>query len=162
MNSNGVLSFGQPFTECCNRNFPYHPPIIAPFWHDINPEAGGRIFYNILSSASELSNIFSRLSPNFYPNFIFVATWDRVASLCRDPTYRNTFQVVLTADNSQSYILFLYGDLQWGEDAQIGFSVGGGQFPFSLTEDATNVEHLSNVGIPGVFVISLDGSKSSI
>ena len=60
--------------------------------------------------------------------------------------------------------IFLYEDIQWGEEAQIGFNVGDGHTSFTLPEAlsylALNVDEYSNVGEPGVFVFRID-SKSN-
>ena len=52
---------------------------------------------------------------------------------------------------------------QWGVEAQIGFNAGDGRTSFTasevLTEPTRNVDQLSNVGEPGVFVYHIDGKS---
>ena len=36
----------------------------------------------------------------------------------------NTFQVVVAADVQMTFVFFIYGDIQWGDGANIGFNAG--------------------------------------
>ena len=75
----------------------------------------------------------------------------------------NTFQVWLGSDQSVSFVVFLYGDMEWGENAQIGFNAGDGlrsfSLPESLTAETVDIELRSNTNEEGVFVFRVD-SKS--
>ena len=88
VNSNGILSFNDPFTRCCgSRSFPINStPLIAPFWHDFNPMVGGRISYRQTGSNDQLNHVhqlFTSLDTgelrNFFPTHLFVTTWDHVS-----------------------------------------------------------------------------------
>ena len=87
MNSNGVLSFDQFFTEFSPQQFPINSPhLIAPFWHDFNPRVAGRIFYRQTSNTDQLNTVhqlFTILDTgelrDFSPTHLFVATWDQVS-----------------------------------------------------------------------------------
>ena len=74
---------------------------------------------------------------------------------------RNTFQLVITTNGVISSAFFFYGDIQWGEAAQIGFNAGDGvnsfSLPGALTDDTLNIEEQSNVGHPGIFAYRIDG-----
>ena len=74
---------------------------------------------------------------------------------------RNTFQLVIATDGVISSAFFLYEDIQWGPEAQIGFNAGDGLSSFSLpgalTDDTVNIEEQSNVNRPGIFVFRIDG-----
>ena len=76
----------------------------------------------------------------------------------------NTLQVILATDGTRTVSIFHYEDIQWGEEAQIGFNVGDGRTSFTLPEAlsylALNVDEYSNVGEPGVFIFRID-SKSN-
>ena len=91
MNSNGVLSFGGTgFIEYTPREFPFpSPPLIAPFWHDFNPNVGGSIFYRQTNDSAQLQLVHTMLSDldvegldldlaNFHPTQLFIATWYQV------------------------------------------------------------------------------------
>ena len=68
----------------------------------------------------------------------------------------NTFQVVIAADQQMTFVFFIYGDIQWGDGANIGFSAGDGTSffmdPRALTSQALNVDEGSNVGVTGVYI----------
>lgn len=72
----------------------------------------------------------------------------------------NTFQVWLGSDNKASFALFLYGDILWGENAQIGFNAGDNDrsfsIPESLTDDTVNIEHRSNINETSAFLFRVD------
>ena len=56
----------------------------------------------------------------------------------------NTFQVVLAADQQMTFVLFIYGDIQWGDRANIGFSAGDSSYQVmyaSRCTDKPGVEH---------------------
>ena len=87
MNSNGVLSFKDDFTEFSPRRFPVDStPLIAPFWHDFDPSKGGQISYRLTNDSDQLLLLHrlllgvdvDNIDKDFYPEQIFVATWDRV------------------------------------------------------------------------------------
>ena len=139
VNTNGVLSFGEPHTNTSTGgstdfNSVSSPPLIAPFWDDVDVTRGGTIYYrqdNTLSIADQVKrDIYNAtLFPDvdfFYPSLVFVATWDRVAAYSSD--FRglvNTFQVILASDGRLTFVRFIYGDIQWGgSDTLIGVSAG--------------------------------------
>ena len=85
----------------------------------------------------------------------------------------NTFQCVLASSSSESYAIFLYGDLQWttgdrsggrsglnGTEALVGINAGDNinsiTVPGSRTPNITNVINTSNVGIPGAWMFKID------
>lgn len=95
VNSNGVLSFDDSFTDWRPREFPFDsPPLIAPFWHDFNPALGGQISYRVTHYSDDLlclhrlllSINIENIDEDFYPEQIFVATWDRVMPFSSDDT----------------------------------------------------------------------------
>ena len=88
--------------------------------------------------------------------------WGRVCgSLDSGPTLQeNTFQTVLVTDGYISVVLAFYCDIQWGEGAT-GFYAGDGVRSFltdeSSTPQATDIDEGSVVGIPGLYIIRVDG-----
>ena len=60
----------------------------------------------------------------------------------------------------------MYGDIQWGRQAQIGFSAGDGinslTLSESLTDQTVDIEGRSNVGVPGVFIFRIDSECNMI
>ena len=81
----------------------------------------------------------------------------------------NTFQCVLVTDGALSFVIFLYGDIQWtrasrDNPAVAGVNVGDGirqlNVSGSLTEDIINIPTTTNVGVPGVWIFQLNrGNK---
>ena len=136
MNTNGVLSFGATYTAPSSFgsgfSFTFSPPLIAPFWDDIDITRGGTIYYRQDSTITELVQraIASEYpeAASFQPSLVFVATWDRVEPY--DISARglvNTFQVVVASDGTWTLVRFSYGDIQWGGlSTLIGISAGDG------------------------------------
>ena len=108
------------------------PPLIAPFWDDIDVTKGGTIYYrqdNTSSTAEQVQQDIHTEFPgigSFYPTLVFVATWDRVQAF--DNSFSglvNTFQVVIASDGEKTFVKFNHGDIQWGGPRTlIGVSAG--------------------------------------
>ena len=84
----------------------------------------------------------------------------------------NTFQCVLARGEAESFVIFLYADLQWttgdnsfgddglgGTEALAGINAGDGvnsvTIPGSRTPNITNLVMTSNVGDPGVWMFKI-------
>ena len=84
----------------------------------------------------------------------------------------NTFQCILATSELESFVIFLYADLQWttGDssggfyglgrtEALVGYNAGDGinsyTIPGSLTFNITNIARTSNVGIPGTWIFKV-------
>ena len=101
MNSNGIISFREPFRDYHPIAFPINSdddyngyyyyyysdnlPLIAPFWTDIDISNGGNISYReTMDSAllervqNQLVSLFPALE-SFHPSIMFIATWSAVA-----------------------------------------------------------------------------------
>ena len=92
MNYNGVLSFGiERFIKHYATPFPFRsPPLIAPFWDDINFYLWKGLYYR-QTNDSDLLQLFHNytlllnngdsntelLHYDYYPIHLFVATWDK-------------------------------------------------------------------------------------
>lgn len=140
--------------------------LIAPFWHDVNTLNGGEIYYR-QETDQELLEIFDLLAHDFQPTLLFIATWDHVAPATftmHQQGLSNTFQVVLATDGKTSSVaVFLYGSIQWGENAQIGFNAGDNvrshSIPIALTSFTVYIEEDSNTGITGVYKYFIHGMR---
>ena len=68
----------------------------------------------------------------------------------------------MSTNGDISYIILIYTDIQWGTYAQIGFNAGDGvrsfMLPSALTSQTVQIETMSNIGIPGVFIYRVDGT----
>jgi len=119
ISANGYLTFGNIGYAYSNVSIPalISPnDFIAPFWDDLNPGAGGGIFYAPFGSA---------------PNRQFVVEWNSVPRFLPNPPYGEgalTFEVVLT--ESTDDILFQYqtltGPNATGESATVGIEYSTG------------------------------------
>ena len=65
--------------------------------------------------------------------------------------------------------MFLYHDIQWSHRTTIGFNAGDGVNSYTIPESLTaysvlNLDHTSNVGIPGMYLyrVDLDPCKYNI
>ena len=74
-----------PSTYGSNFNTVSSPPIIAPFWDDIDITKDGTIYYRQDSNPSLTEQIqqaiasdYPEVAATFRPSLIFVATWDRI------------------------------------------------------------------------------------
>ena len=84
----------------------------------------------------------------------------------------NTFQCVLATSELESFVMFLYVDLQWttgdfsgglaglgGTEALAGFNAGDQInsyiIPGSRTPSIINITTTSNVGIPGTWIFKV-------
>ena len=74
----------------------------------------------------------------------------------------NTYQVVIATDGSETYVLFLYRDVQRSRArTNIGFNAGDGIRGFNLPRpfgrsDYQDITNSSNVGIPGSYYFRVD------
>ena len=86
MNTNGVISFGSPFTSYYIRSLPLSGSyrIIAPYWADVDTRGTGQIFYrqstdpNLFAKASSEIQAAYPLSQNVTVTSLFITTWDSV------------------------------------------------------------------------------------
>ena len=144
--------------------FPFiSPPLIAPFWADFDLRRGGNVFYRQTTDPETLQQISFTVSLGgfeFTPTLAFIATWAGVPAF--DGRFRNltnTFQAILATDGIQSFAGFVYNDIQWGGNVQIGFNAGdrrGYYSPLTLA-DVQGMGMESNIMVPGVYVYKIDG-----
>ena len=70
--------------------------------------------------------------------------------------------MVLATNGTVTLAAFLYKDIRWGR-AQIGFNAGDGYSSLmineALTDETANVDELSNVEKPGVFMFRIDSKN---
>ena len=68
----------------------------------------------------------------------------------------NTFQAVIATDGQRTYAFFIYGDIEWGDGATVGFNAGDGVRFIVVTTQPLDVETGSNVGITGLYINRVD------
>ena len=61
-----------------------------------------------------------------------------------------------------TFVFFAYGDIQWGDGANVGFNaedgIGSFMLPGALTNQVLNIDEGSNVGMTGVYIYQVDCS----
>lgn len=85
MNANGVLSFGNSFSDFTPESFPLigrTTPVIALYWDDHDVRNQGEIFYRTSKYLPLINDVGNRISEAFStpftPRTLFIATWDGV------------------------------------------------------------------------------------
>ena len=72
----------------------------------------------------------------------------------------NKFQVVIAVDGPKTFVFFIYGDIEWGDGATVGFNAGDGvrsfMVPGVLTNQSTSVQNGSNVDTIGLYMYRVD------
>jgi len=91
VNTNGILSFRQPFSSSFIRQFPLPTvPLIAPYWENFDLRRGGNIFYRQTSNTTLLQRVQNQLqelfpsADDFSPTRLFIATWEQVPEFLRN------------------------------------------------------------------------------
>lgn len=110
VSSNGFVYVGTPSSAssgCCSGNLQTHldgDPRIAGLWQDLNPSAGGTVYFNALPGKA-------------------VITYDQVPEFSQ--TNANTFQIQIYADGSFTIEWQTVSNLS--HDCLVGMSGGGGK-----------------------------------
>ena len=91
VNTNGVVSFGRPFTSAGPSLFPLDSALVAVFWDDVNTRDGGIIFYRETDDSRLLKRFSDEIQNvtedrRFVPTTLFIATWFRVAPYTKPPS----------------------------------------------------------------------------
>jgi len=145
ISSNGYLTFGSDGTDFSNDPIPdINDPndIIAPFWDDLNPSAGGSIYHYYDASEEQ-----------------FIVQYEDVPLLSGGGSL--TFQAILDSDGS---ILFQYEDLNGTLDsATIGIENATGDKGVQVAYNETYVANDLAVSIipvpPGSHTVELDAGE---
>ena len=97
VSTNGVVSFGAPFTNPFSRPFPLLSTsdiLIAPFWDDSNVENGGQILFRLSENQTLLNQVGSIINDcleyDFTPTMLFIVTWNRI------PDYRGSLIIIVS------------------------------------------------------------------
>ncbi|XP_029942368.1 nidogen-2 [Salarias fasciatus] len=191
--TNGIISAQDLPMEkqYVDDGFPTDFPVVAPFLADIDTSGGrGQIYYRVTETPSVLNRVAQEVhrgfpDAKFTPTHAVVATWENVASY-EEPTRTsslsnkvNTFQAVISYDETDSYVIFLYPEgglnffgtrpkesynVEIQLPARVGFSRGEITYlifsrtegpHYSVTSDEQSVKNLyqvGNTGIPGVWL----------
>ena len=70
----------------------------------------------------------------------------------------NTYQVVLATDGNETYVLFLYRDIQWTDlGAVAGLNGPSGALNLVTEAGPLALVNSTNIGVPGAFYFRVDG-----
>ena len=128
----------------------YSPPLIAPFWDDVDITKGGNITYRGVTDDDTLDNIRQEIFiqypelGNARPSYVFLATWEHVppSSAIASSNHRNTFQAYIATNGSWSVVRFCYGSIDWASNSTvIGVSAGGFRAQEYVTHPASLNSH---------------------
>ncbi|XP_068098422.1 uncharacterized protein [Hyperolius riggenbachi] len=177
VNNNGLLSFRSSISQFTPQQLPVAlgNPFLAVFWADINNQVAGDIYYRQSTDPDLLHQVSSDIRTYFHDEdftaqWVFVATWHRVAYFGSNTNKVDTFQAVVTTDGNQTFLFYNYADLQWPsmrEDGSrydgpltlaginSGFNTGYYTLPGSLSHDIRNVSSTSNVNVTGRWVFKV-------
>jgi hypothetical protein len=120
VNNNGNITFTSSLLDFTPFVFPSGNKIIAPYFADVDttgaPDVSGDglddVYFSERTNQTDLIVISTIVNQAFGGAFAaasaFVATWDHVGYFSSHVDKRNTFQVVLTTDGEQSFVIFHY------------------------------------------------------
>ena len=109
-----------------------------------------------------------------YPNFAsfsplrsYIITWDKVEAYGGSSSATNSFQAVISTDGKVSFLIFNYGILSLiSKSTQIGGNSGDGvnfyKFPVNLSTNVSSLSTLSNINVPGKWILKVDSFSSSV
>ena len=182
VNNNGNITFGASLSNFTPTAFPSGNKIIAPYFADVDtrgsPDVSGDglddVYFSERTNPTDLTAISTIVNKAFGGAFAatsaFVATWDHVGYFSSHTDRLNTFQVVLTTDGAQSFVIFHYLDngMQWeiGDfDGGVGgfIPIGGTGTAASAGFDAGDNVNFSTITgslMPGISIMLQNGSTS--
>jgi hypothetical protein len=135
--SNGFLRFTSngSLTRFWNEPFPSNSSdtdhMIAPLWDDLNPGAGGDVYYNVLGTS---------------PNRRFIATWYGVPNFGYSDS-NNTFQVILYEGSNE--IKFNYFEVWNGSTPTVGLNKGDGVHHVNVSTPTNGTSILFSPNVEG-------------
>ena len=183
--TNGIINFGAGDTAYVPRPFPLlNYRSIASYWMDTDPRMGGDVFYRESIDPVILNRVTEEIRSRFVGYSTFTSRWTMIVTFDRVPAYgcgstsgcgrlcsdTVTYQTILVSNGIQSFAIFNYNELKYTvgtaaceAHAQVGFNAGDGKrfyiVPSSNTAGIAQAALLgSNVGIPGKWMFSIDGS----
>ncbi|KRX88301.1 Nidogen-1 [Trichinella pseudospiralis] len=191
INENGMISFDTDFNSYRTGELTdFGHPLIAIFYADVDISGphGGHVFYRqfyqilrtsqnpeLLKTSSDLiRNKFHWDASDYEAKSLLIVTWDRVGSYQRHNDRINSFQLVISSNETTSYAQFLYADdeIQWIKSTD-KYPHGSNQIARAAFVDAENniyalpesyskrmfdINKETNVALPGVFLYRISES----
>lgn len=160
INNNGNVSFNSPYGTFTSTGFPVNGfDMIAPFWADVDTR-------NRTLNGIDTNLVWHRTIDlgGDGSNDLFVVTWDSVGYYSGQNGLRNTFQLVMAADENffgaGLNCAFSYGDMQWTTGSASGGSGGFGGTAATVGINRGNGIDFDQIGrynAPGGGVGGVDG-----
>ena len=67
---------------------------------------------------------------------------------------------MIAADGPKTFVFFIYDDIEWGDNATVGFNAGDGvrsfMVPGVLTNQSKSIQNGSNVNRIGMYIYRVD------
>uniref|UniRef100_A0A1B6D9X9 Nidogen n=1 Tax=Clastoptera arizonana TaxID=38151 RepID=A0A1B6D9X9_9HEMI len=177
VNENGLLSFLTDIPQFISVQIPLHYPAIAPLYSNVDIGGRGNVFYRetqdpelLREATAKVQRYYPNLATPFTAQSIFIATWLEVGYFNEKSDKKNTFQVAIVTDGTESFVEFHYKDIQWIQAeaqtaglpdarAQAGFmSTEINLFytlPGSGTDRVENLNRWSNTDVPGFWMFRI-------
>ncbi|GBP55566.1 Nidogen-1 [Eumeta japonica] len=175
VNNYGVVSFRSNIPTFLNAEFPLPYPAVAGLYTNVDTSSDGTVYYRETDDNHVKLKADETVQENFpeYYDFratsVFVVTWAEVAAHNpSDDNKRNTFQIAIISNGTESFVEMLYPerDIQWfqGEPqtsilpdakAQAGFVSEDGRV-FNLrgsgSHQIRNIASWTNTREPGKYI----------
>lgn len=142
--------------------------IIAPYWTP-KPDTNS-FFYRIPDSLEDISCEIRESFPtfkNFKSSNAWIFTWYRMIEKNNRNAKSNTYQLVIVTDNTYSFIIYNYAELNWPSSNRINNYVSGYNAEFGKIFKMMPLEKSvlvsgSNVGIPSKWIFRVDTEGFSL
>lgn len=121
MNNFGVLSFRADIPTFMNTEFPLPYPSIAAFYSNVDTTDEGSVYYRETNEPHILAKAEESVQDNFHeyfdfkPTSVFIATWVDVSYTTTVRDRKNSFQIAIISNGTESFVEFLYPEreIQW-------------------------------------------------
>lgn len=150
--------------------------LIAPFWTDMTSDLNGGVFYRLVTDKNTLNEVSyeidrltqARCDSSYKPSWVAIITWYRMRAFFHPRFANNTFQLIMTTNGEDSYVIFNYGRLQWPNkytdvSVEAGLNLDDGTKFFrmegSSTQNITQLVKKSNVNLQSKWLFKIDSHE---
>ena len=150
INTNGTLSFG---AENSGLSFNGAPMLMA-FFDDIDLSDGIPTANTSGGNSQATNKIYFYTDAD---NGVITITWDDVGSYSMGVDQVNSFQIqiIKRGDVGDFDVIYRYEDIQWADNAQIGYTDGFTSYPLN-TSNAVDVDTtFGNTGQAGIYILNV-------
>ena len=169
--TNGYVCLSNVFENaaCGNPTRPVIPDIIVGLNYDLDSSriGSGQIYYDNLNTESNYFKMAKQyvnlINLVYVPTYTLMITYDRVLPHLANSTLFTSFQIFLSLNSIQSYVIFSYtscpSDLDLLAPSGLDHKVGESVYHM---DSITNWCNSSNVEQPGVWVFDVSKGKQNI